>query len=284
MIESIKRQFWPVALMLVFVLVPLQLATMQPRTVYINDDASRILAIVVLIVVLISGVSTLALIGLTFGTRARGANRPIHIRDLRLTVRLTAWGAGTALPVVAILLALANPLYAVIYAALVGFYLLYVVPTSRRRIGYRSTVTVRSTPEAAFALISDPHNWPRYLPDLEVVEPIDTPLHVGSVVSERVTSGGQVVDGQDTVTLLEPNRKLGMKGLNTPGSVDLYELKPLDGGTEISYSVEHLLGVPEAVIGAVLSRGAIVAKLRARREKALQRIKEILEAPPAATV
>lgn len=249
---------------------------------YIRGEA-LVPAIAGLIVGLLFGIAALVFITLTLVTIVLRFGRPANIRDLHRTSTYAAFAAGLGLPVIAIVLALSNPLYALAYAVLVGAYVAYTMPISRRRLAYRSTITVRCTPEAAFALISEPHNWPRYLPDLQVVEPVDTPLRVGSIVSERGTAGRRVIEAQDEVTLVEPNRRLGTRGVNAPAS-GLYEFKAVDAGTEISYTAEHTLFVSDAVIGGVLSRGANVQLLKSRREAAMQRIKHVLEAPPAATV
>ena len=281
---SWRRQVWPLALVVVFYVIPLQFLAKQPA-IHIYGETALIPAIAGLIVGLLFGIASLVFITLTLVTIALRIGRPANIRNLRRTYTYAASAAGLGLPVVAIVLALTNPLYALAYAALVGVYLAYTMPGSRRRFGYRSTITVQCAPEAAFAFISDPHNWPRYLPELQVIEPFDIPLRIGSTVRERATFGRRVIEGQDEVTIVDPNRKFGMRvaGRKDVAS-DLYEFRPVDAGTEISYTAELRLPISEAVIGGVLSRGASVQLLSSRREAAMLRIKQILEAPPAATV
>ena len=280
--QAVKRQIWPLALVLVFYFVPLEVV--KPPPFYIRDEGAWILVLVFLIVSLGFGTAALVFFVLSTATMVRRIGRPANVRSLRRTVTYAAWGAALALPVVAIVLGLTNPLYSLVYALLVGFYLVYAMPASRRLIAFRSAVNVRCTPEAAFALISDAHNWPRYLTELQVFEPLDTPLRVGSVVNERATFGRRVIDAQDVITSVEPNRKLAMRGGNAPESADMYEFRPIDDGTEISYTAKHRITVSESVIGGVFSRGADTELLLSRREKAMQRIKQILEAPAAATV
>lgn len=276
-------QLWPLALVLVFYVVPLEFLTSRQLVIFVPDETTRILVVAVLAVAFLFGAAALVCVGLALATSLLQIVRPTPIADLRRAGTYAAWAGGLALPTVAILLALSNPLYALVYAVLVGFYLLYAMPGSRRLIGYRSSITVRCPPETAFAFISDPHNWRRYLPEIQVVDPIDAPLRVGSTVTERVTLGRRVVVGRDEITLVDPNRKLAMQAAGGKAT-GFYEFKPVDAGTEISYSSEHRLSVSEAVIGGVLRRGALVKLLLSRREVAMQRIKQILEAPPATTV
>lgn len=276
-------QLWPIVLVLVFYVVPLELFTSLQPVILVQDETTGILVVGALVIASLFGVAALVLFGLALATSLLHTVRPAAITELRRTVTYAAWAGGLALPTVAILLGLANPLYALVYAVLVGFYLLYAIPGSRRLIAYRLSITVRCAPEAAFAFLSDPHNWPRYLPEVQVIEPVDAPIRVGSRVSERVTLGRRIFEGQDEITLVDPNRKLATRVVGGH-SADLYEFKPVDSGTQISYSAEHRLSVSEAVIGRVLRRGDIMKRLLSRRETVMQRIKQILEAPPVTTV
>jgi len=68
-------------------------------------------------------------------------------------------------------------------------WVLISVTPSMRRVEMQSAVEVSCSPAAAFDLVSDPRNWRRYIPELEVVGPVDHPVHTGTVIRTRIHRG-----------------------------------------------------------------------------------------------
>ena len=163
-------------------------------------------------------------------------------------------------------------------------YVLVWVPRTMRWVQYRSSVQARSTPLAAFELVSDPRNWHLYFPQLEVIEPLDKPLHMGSVIHDRVARDGYVIDADEVVVAFDPGRQFGTAIRKPRRSQGIYEFKEVDGGTEIEYTSWTVLTMAQAVLGVGLRRRSLTSKMIATRAPAMQRIKALLEAPGPATV
>ena len=283
--STLKSVFWPLAVVAVFVALPLEYLSLR-HSVYVITGAGPLIltGIVALLALLLIAASAVFFALAMLGIVLRFV-RPSTISSLQRTAALLALAGGSFAGFIDLALGLFDSVFAaLVYALAIGLYLVFTIPASRRHIGYKSLITVRCTPEAAFALISNPRNWPRYETGLvEIREPLDAPLRVGSIVRERARIAGSVFDGEDEVTLIEPSRKLGFR-VRTAGSTDLYEFTPVDGGTELSHTVDIPLSISDAVIGGALTRSASLERLLTRRKAIMQRIKEILEAPGPATV
>ena len=104
-------------------------------------------------------------------------------------LRLAAVGIGCFVAAECFVVAFIDWRVAAGYFALVVVWVLLWVPRGNRTILARSAVEVRCTPQAAFELVSDPNNWPLYVPELELTQPVEVPVRLGTVISDRGFAG-----------------------------------------------------------------------------------------------
>ncbi|HET7338468.1 MAG TPA: SRPBCC family protein [Candidatus Dormibacteraeota bacterium] len=174
-----------------------------------------------------------------------------------------------------------NPGALVVYAA-IAVYLLAFVPRTMRRIQFVSTIVVRCTPAAAFALVSDPNNWRRYVPQLELRSPVRTPVQVGDLIYDRMVFPDMTHDAVERVIVSEPGVRFGTQIVGGGhGTTGVYEFAWADGSTHVTYRCHATLTLPEAWLGNGFRRGYITGKMKAARDEVMQRIKLLLEAEPA---
>lgn len=162
-------------------------------------------------------------------------------------------------------------------------YVLYCLPKATRRMAYRCAVTVRCSPEEAFALVSDARNWPRYEPGAKVLEPVDVPPHVGSVIHVTLTMPTVTLSADEEVTECEPPRRFTTTLLGAGGE-GIYDFTRATYGTEIAYTYRNVVGIRHALLGHAVLRFSTVGTMRRRKEQVMQVMKQILEAPPAVPV
>lgn len=172
------------------------------------------------------------------------------------------------------------------YFGLVVLWVLVWTPRANRTIVMRSAVEVRCSPQTAFELVSNPNNWPLYVPELEIAEPVEVPVRLGTVIHDRVRREGKItVEASEEVVALEPGARFGTAIQRDPqASSGTYDFEPVAGGTSIEYTHRTLLSLPAAVFGIALMRAAIVRRMSERRAQTLARIKQLLEEPGAPPV
>lgn len=177
--------------------------------------------------------------------------------------------------------AIRNPGALILYAAL-AVYLLAFVPPAMRRLEFVSTMVVRCTPAAAFALVSDPNNWCRYAPQLELSSPVRTPVQVGDLIYDRIVSPDITHYAVERIVVSEPGVRFGTRIVGGGhGTTGVYEFVWADGSTHVTYSCRATLTLPEAWLGNGFRRAYITAKMKSARDDVMQRIKVLLEAEPA---
>ncbi len=275
-----KGEVLTLAVLLAFV-APVVLIVFGP--IYVAPFG-RALYIAFLLGGVLTGAPGLVLFGVAWVMRLRRGRKPARIEQLLLEQRLNAIAAGLFVATMTFALATNFTPLATIYGAAALAYVLLSAPSSTRRQSYRSAVVVRCTPEDAFALVSNPRNWPRYFPQLEVAEPVDAPPHVGSVIHLRVREGRQVVEADERVTELEAGRRFATAVVTPHANEGLYEFTPVADGTEIAYSFHGEMTVAQAVLGGAVNRNGLLKRMIAQREEGMQHIKQLLEAPEPVTV
>ena len=164
---------------------------------------------------------------------------------------------------------------------LVAAYMLVFVPPAMRRIQFQSSVVARCTPMQAFALVSDPNNWPRYVPELSLRSRVRTPVKLGDLIEDRVVWHGVTHDAVERVIAYEPGERFGTQIVGGHGTTGEYELFATDGGTLIDYRCRATLTLLEAWVGNGFRRGHLAAKLKVARDPIMERIKNVLEAEPS---
>lgn len=169
-----------------------------------------------------------------------------------------------------------------VVAAAIVIYLLAFIPARMRRLEFRSTIDVRCAPKDAFALVSDPNNWHRYVPELSLTAPVRTPVGIGDVIHDRIVRPNITNDGVERVIAYEPGVRFGTQMITGGhGTTGVYDFAWSDGITRITFSCQATLTLAEAWLGNGFRRGFITAQMKAGREVVMQRIKGLLEAEPA---
>jgi hypothetical protein len=201
-------------------------------------------------------------------------------------LRLAAVGIGCFVAAECFVVAFIDWRVAAGYCALVVVWVLVWVPRGNRTILARSAVEVRCTPQAAFELVSDPNNWPLYVPELELTQPVEVPVRLGTVIRDRIRRDGKItVAADEEVVALEPGVQFGTAIQGDPQtSSGIYQFEPATGGTRIEYSHRSLVSLPAAIFGIALRRASIVKQMSDRRAETLARIKALLEEPGATSV
>lgn len=170
----------------------------------------------------------------------------------------------------------------VLFAVFVIWALIWA-PERSRRIQMTSSIDVRCAPHTAFAFVSDPNNWPRYIPELELPEPVDVPLSVGATFRDRVArQNAEPFEAEERVIVFEPGSRFGTTSGH--GDSGISEFTPIPGGTRVSYTYRAVVGFAFALWGGMLRRRSMVAEMAANRARINQRLKRVLEEQQTVTV
>jgi hypothetical protein len=191
---------------------------------------------------------------------------------------------GVLLVAPAALAGVAPQLWAPLEAIVLAWILVSITP-SMRRLEMQSAVEVVCSPAAAFDLVSDPRNWRRYIPELEVVGPVEHPVHPGTVIRTRIHRGDTALNAEEIVTIYEPARRFGTEiPLPAHASSGTYDFAPSVSGTAIAYTFRGSLSPIQSALGGWLLRGRLVKKMARRRGTAMKEIKRLLEERPSGSV
>ncbi|HLQ15049.1 MAG TPA: SRPBCC family protein [Candidatus Eisenbacteria bacterium] len=190
---------------------------------------------------------------------------------------------GIALAVIAefVLVASFELLLGVVLIGLLAVWILVgFLPPMRRHQG-RSSIEVACTRESAFALVSDPHSWRLWTPELELVEMSETPVRLGTIVYSRMRIGGRPLEARERVAVFDPPVRCGSEILDAGGTgLDLYEIAATESGTLVTYTFRSVLPPTHAILGGTFRN----YKFTERWRKKMLRIKELLEEGSAGSV
>jgi hypothetical protein len=193
-------------------------------------------------------------------------------------------GLGVLLLAPAALVSVAPQLWAPVEVAVLAWILVSITP-SMRRVEMQSAVDVACSPAAAFDLVSDPRNWRRYIPELEVLGSVEHPVHPGTVIRTRIHRGDTALTAEEIVTIYEPARRFGTEIPVSPhASSGTYDFAPSISGTAIAYTFQGSLSPIQSALGGWLLRGRLVKKMARRRGAAMKEIKRLLEERPSGSV
>jgi hypothetical protein len=205
---------------------------------------------------------------------AHVAAESIRLRDLEAEVRLLAVALSVAVIAEIVAVASFELWMGVALAGVLLAWILFCFLPPLRRIDTRSSVQVACSPEAAFALVSDPQSWQLWTPELEHVEASEVPVRVGTIVRSRGRSEGSLLEGEDKVVVFDPPWRCGTEVLDVRGtSSDLYEIAATDGGSLVTYTFRAMMPPEAAMLGSALQRRPSAERWR----KKMLRIKQLLE-------
>ena len=268
-----KDSLWTLVLLGVFVIFPVWLISTEP----VDAAVGSLPRLVLLVLSFLIGFPGFVLLVIVVALGIIPTGRRKRVQDVERQTTLTAVGMGSVAVMSTLALAAYFPAVAGLYGALALAYALWCVPMSVRRVYYRLAIVVQATPEEAFALVSNPRNWNRYLPQIGVEEPIDEPLHLGSVVHTTWSEKRTAYSEDEQVIDFEPGVRFGTASVHRRPSDGIYEMTPVAGGTEIAWTYWSALTYAQAVLGGALRRRALVARMIERRAASLQAIKRLLE-------
>jgi hypothetical protein len=196
-------------------------------------------------------------------------------------LRLGALGIGCFVAAEFFIVAFIDWRVAAGYLGLVIIWVLLWTPSRNRLIVVRTAVQVNCTPQAAFELVSNPTNWSRYAPEIELAQPVEVPVRLGTVIHDRVRRDGKItVVADEEVVALESGARFGTAIQRDPqSSSGVYEFVPTAGGTSIEYTHRSVMSLPAAIFGMALRRASLMKQMSERRAQSLARIKRLLEEP-----
>ncbi|HET9782588.1 MAG TPA: SRPBCC family protein [Candidatus Dormibacteraeota bacterium] len=205
------------------------------------------------------------------------------IQSIERAAAISAIGAVLLLVTLTLFLAQWSWEVGLAFGVLSAAYVAYSLPEATRRYAFQCSVTVRCTPDEAFAFVSDARNWPRYFAEMTVKGPLDMPPHVGSVIHVSVMLPTVSLSADERVTAYEPPKRFATSMVETRGE-GIYDFMPAGDGTEIAYSSRGVIGTRHALLGNAVLKPLVVRRMRTRREAAMRAIRSILEGQPAGSV
>jgi len=169
-----------------------------------------------------------------------------------------------------------------VVAAIVGLALAPLPIDDTTRI--HTTVSIDRDPDAVFAYVTTPANWPKWHPSsLAVSGATDHPLDLGEQVTEDFLVAGRRGQVIWTVVEREPPERwviAGEVGGRPRGAVS-YTLESAGPGTRFD---RELVYASPTLLFAVLNRLGIRAKVERESAEAVRRLKAVLEAKPTSAV
>ena len=146
----------------------------------------------------------------------------------------------------------------------------------------RNAISIARDPDAVFAYVTTPANWPKWHPSsLGVSGTTDHPLELGEEVTEDFLVAGRRGRAVWTVVVRDPPDRWVIAGEvnGRPGGAVTYTLASAGDGTR--FEREFVYSSPKLLF-ALLNRLSIRAKVETESTEAVRRLKEVLESRGAA--
>ena len=118
------------------------------------------------------------------------------------------------------------------------------------------SIDVAATPEAAFAVVADMTQAPRWVPDLvSVTKVTDGPVAVGTRYTEVVQMGDKQGDGELWVTVHEPPRVYAHDGQGGPARFSArFTIEPAGDGCRVVHDYEVKLTGMARLMAPLMSK------------------------------
>jgi uncharacterized membrane protein len=138
-------------------------------------------------------------------------------------------------------------------------------------------VTIARPAAEVFAFVADGLNAPKWRPGVLDISLVSG-TGLGAVYKQGVKGpGGRRIDADYRITALEPNRRLSFEAIAGPvRPTGQFVLDDVNGATRLKFALQAELGG----IKKLLMGGAVQKTMNAE-VAATERLKEVLEAPPA---
>ena len=226
------------------------------------------------------------LLGRAGQLQRRRAGLPASTGAAYEVLKLGALGLGCFVAAEFFLVASIDWRVAAGYLFLLLAWVMFWMPRANRTLLIRSAIDVRCTPQAAFDLVSNPNNWPLYVPEIELAQPVVVPVHLGTIIPGRVRRDGKItLEADEEVVAFEPGARFGTAMHRDPQpSTGIYDFEAVLGGTRIQYTYRTVISLPAAIFGVRLMRSRLVKVMSERRMQSFARIKRLLEERQATSV
>lgn len=209
--------------------------------------------------------------------------RELHVMDL------AGYSAAAAVAGLACFVALASPVWALALILVAAGWVIAWWPRAIRHFTLTTTIEIARDPATVFAFVSDQRNGPRYyyMYD-ETVEKIgDEPIGVSTQFHSHVVLRPDVApalreprstDAIEEIVTYEPNQRLATR-VHTGSLPNLatFTFDELPGGTRVTHRFDVIHSYASGLLGSMLIAGPTDRLMKANRERAWQRAKEILE-------
>jgi len=202
-----------------------------------------------------------------------------HPEDTPRDARMVAVGAALLLLAELVVVFGLDWRAGLVFAALLAGWVLLWAPASRRRIRVIAPVHVRCSPREAFDFVSNPGNWPRYLPQLELVGSPDLPIRLGSMVRARVRGDDEVLlESDEVVTAFEPDSRFATTLVGSPGqSTGTWDIRHSRDGTDMVYTYSSIWDLATTVLGGAFRHNETLRQIAENRAAANERLARYLE-------
>jgi len=267
----IRRNLPTLVVLFVFAVLPAAIIGPFPR----GGGVAEPLDTVLFVAGFPAALGALFFIGMAIFLGYRRGSQGVPLSDADLMFTYSAVGFGFLALYFSLGLVRMFGLLGLIYPGAVVAYTLFALPTSGRRRVSRASVVVTNTPAAAFGLVAEPRNWPRYAPEIELVESADAPLRVGSRIHYRLRSSVRHLTVDETVIAYEPGRRFGT--LVSPSTTAVYEINALPDGTDVAFTQSQELTIGYALFTAAAFRQADLGRVHEAIQARMETIKRLLE-------
>jgi hypothetical protein len=222
------------------------------------------------------------------GSRRRLLPRPDEAEVQRI-FNVTAYAATILIASLSVSLALASPTLALVVISAAAVWVVFWWPVAARTFHLSSTVVIARDPASVFAFVSDFRNTPKYYFMYEQTVEKVTPGPIGrgtqfrahvNFHEDQLPGGGQAssYDGVDEIVDFEPNRRLTSRvSSGRRRNLDTITFEEVGSATRVTHRFDYVHSYGGALYGMRLRNRATDRYMKANRDAAWARAKQILE-------
>lgn len=137
-------------------------------------------------------------------------------------------------------------------------------------------IIINAPPEKVFRFIINTDNWTEYVTSLTDITDLSSPaMEPGTTFKWEYRMLGVKLNGVGRVTENVANRSFGMKMEGSIPLAEHYTLAPVDGGTEMTVSLEY--EIPNRVLERIANTRLVEKLNRREAENVLAKVKLLCE-------